>query len=295
MNPIKPTILAVGLSFLTTSTLAHDSKCPWPEGLHNEVNSLKAEHVKTPGNGETLLQLSTTYQAIGIGKKALEFADKAIEQMPKSGSAQVAKVHALHLLGRVDESLALANKVYFDQSVEFTRRGMKSWLRHSMLGIYLESGKLKTAEQMIMKQFPDVLDLMDKPVEPLSLKLGIPIHTLEPLIYIYRNTGRAKQADRLARHLTGFSAMSFFELEPDKLQASQHWLLASLWAGVPLANDKIVASLRRAYDQGFSMGWRFNYAHHPVYWPLHQDAGFVGLIKRIEGDMEKARRCLVGG
>ena len=291
-NLIKLTLIAVVMTTMATSSLAHDSKCPSSEGLHNEVIALKAQHAKTPGNGETLLQLSTTYQAIGMGKKALEFADKAIEQMPKSGSAQVAKVHALHLLGRVDEALALAEKVYFDQSVEFTSRGMKSWLRHSILAMYLESGKLDAAEQMIMKQYPDVLDLMDKPVDPLSLKLGIPIHTLEPLIYIYRNTGRAKQADRLARHLTRFSAKSFFELEPDKLQATQHWLLASLWAGVPLANDKIVASLQRAYEQGFAMGWRFNYVHHPVYWPLHQDAGFMRLIKRIEGDMTRARGCL---
>ncbi len=247
-------------------------------------------YLENPSDPEILLELSTEYQAIGLFKLALDYAKKAEKISPDSGDVFTAKIHALYLLNQKDTATNLVLSNYFSTNYEYSGH-MKGWLRHSLLGMLLETNKLEEAEKFILNLHPNVLQLMDKKVIPGSLNFGIPLHTLEPLIYIYRKTNRTQEAAKLARHLAGFSAESFFETTTDKLVGPQHWFLASIWAGVPENNIKIITSLTKAYQSGFNSDWRFNYAHHPVYWPLHSDDNFKKLINNIESEMAISRNC----
>lgn len=285
------TLLLVTL--LIPTSLIGAEQCHFTHDLIEKFNHLKSQQSTQPAQLDTLIELSSLYQAIGIGDKALTLAESALSLDAKSGEAMVAKIHALHLLGKKHKALNLAVEAFEDQqgNYQFHRR-MKSWLRHSILAMYLEAGKLKQAEQLILKHYPNVMALQHQQVTPLSLKLGIPLHTLEPLIYILRATNRTTAAEKLNKHLQGFSAESFFKVKHHQLAATQHWMLASIWAATPDKHLQVIENLTEAYNKGFIIGWRFNYAHHPVYWPLQQQGQFKQLIATIEQDMQRVKNCL---
>lgn len=284
---IRGVILFLFLVLSSSGSLsAAEDVCEQP-GLHQDIlKMLQVDHQ----DEETLLALSTAYQALGVAEKALNYADLALELNPKSGSAMVAKVHAVHLGGDVDAALELAKLTYFREEDYQYGRGERSWLRHSILAMLMAQEKLKEAEMMILREFPDVLSLSEKEYEPLSLDFGLPLHTLEALIHIYRHSDRGELADSLARHLQGFSAETFFESTDQELAATQNWMLASIWAGIQ--DKRAVPALTMAYEKGFRLGWRFNYPHHPVYWPYRNNANFHALISNIESDIAAQARCL---
>lgn len=293
---IKPLlILGLGASLFSPSFAQEEmttpqSFCELP-GLHQDIKANLDIHNKNPADINAILNLSNMYQALGMGEEALGYANLAIQADPTSGSAMVAKIHAMHLLGQVDEALKLAQQTYEGKWVTYTYgRGEKSWLRHSILAMMLEAGDLTGVEARILAEYPKVIELIDKPAEPLSLNLGVPLHTLEPLIDVFRATDRVEWGDKLRVHLQGFTAQTFFDSTDEEIAATQNWFLASIWAG--LGDQRVVPALTMAYEKGFRMGWRFNYAHHPVYWTYQADPEFLALITRIEADMAREAACL---
>lgn len=286
---MRKILIIICVSLLGGSNLyAQQSGICTAPGFHQDI---KVHFDIQDPNEENILALSGAYQALGDGLKALEYAENAINTNPLSGSALIAKVHALHLLGREEEALNLALTTYDDKDAGYQySRGENSWLRHSILAMLMEAGKFEEAQKLILSEFPEMLMMMAKQVEPLSLDLGAPLHTYEAYIHILNATGREDAAMLFEKHLKGFSAESFFEANDEELAATQNWMLASIWAGT--LDEKVVPALTMAYEKGFTLGWRFNYLHHPVYWPYQDNADFIALMKRINSDMTAQLRCL---
>ena len=82
-------------------------------------------------------------------------------------------------------------------------------------------------------------------------------------------TERNERADLLARHLQGFTLDQLVE-SPESMSATEHWFVASLWAGAGEAKEKVLNHLNLACQKGFRLGWRFNYQYHPALWILKQ-------------------------
>lgn len=267
--------------------------CNQPDGFDSQVKQHIQSYKKAPDNIDAMLQMSKSLESLGLAEKALTLADKALEKSPDSGVAVVAKIHALHLAGKTQKAQQLAEQAFENKNnqYQFPRR-LKSWLRHSLLSMYLTEGQFDKVESLVLEYYPKTLDLAKRPVKPNSLQLGVPLHTLEALIHAYRQTGKTALANQLARHLKGFSAEGFFAKPFEQLAAPQKWMLASIWAADPNRDKAVIKALKGAFDGGFIMGWRFNYSHHPVYWPQQQTDGFKQMLAGFESKMTSVQKCL---
>jgi len=268
--------------------------CTNAESFYQKIVHLNGSLPSSPDSNNNLINLAMAYESIGMPNKGLDIIIQAENTSPNSGPMKITKVHLLHLKKQINESLSLATKVLENKENNYLMpRRSQSWLRHSILGIYLETGQLTKAELLILKLYPNVIELIDKKVIKNQLELGVPIHTLGALIHIYRATERGNKANSLAIHLKGFDAESLFEKKNGELLGFQHWMLASIWVVDPRRHSEVIDELEKSYKKGFLDGWRFNYAHHPVYWPLHNNRKFQKLINNIEKDMTKQRECLM--
>lgn len=285
--------LLLGLLLTAGNAKADQYQCHQPNSIEYFVNLDIKAYQATPNDHDATLLLSKSLEAIGASKQALLLAQKALNLSPDSGGAVVAKIHALHRIGKRQKALELAVEAFENKQLKYKfPRRLKSWLRHNILAMYLADNRLEEVEQLILKQFPKVNDLANRPKVKNSLKLGVPIHTLAPLIYVYRQTGRTALAQKLEKHLTDFTAEGFFEKSFNELSPPQQWMLGSIWVVNSNTSPKVPKALSAAYNGGFWQGWRFNYPFHPVYWPLADNKDFKFLLSTIEADMDAARTCL---
>lgn len=215
---------------------------------------------------------------------ATQLIKPLVENDATFGDGAMTLFQAYYLNGQFDKALSYGLAVQSEPQVEFSGR-KKSWFRHSLIGGLIYQGRLSEAEALIVDLYPVILTLKDRPVEPLNLRMGVPIHTVIAYIHILRATDRGITADKIAAHFEGFSAKAFFELEEHALSAPQSWMLASILAADDENHLQVIQLLHQAFDKGFQAGWPFNYRYHPVYWSLRNHEGFEALLSKIDARM----------
>ncbi len=243
-----------------------------------------AANVASEPIGNTQLSAYNTAQSLidsGDVLAAIKEIQPLVDADPAFGDGVLTLYQAMYLNQQYDQALALALSAQKQTELVFSGR-KNSWFRHSLLGGLMYQGRLSEAQSLIVALYPNIQDLPEKPVEPLNLRLGVPLHTVIAYIHILRATGRDSIAEKIAAHYQGFTAEAFFDVEENALNGAQSWMLASIWAADPQKKADVVRLLKQAYGYGFRAGWPFNYHFHPVYWSLRDEPEFKAILKHIK-------------
>lgn len=232
--------------------------------------------------------LGEYFESLGQFEQAQEHLKLALAAEPRNGDALITRAHILFAQGKHRAAMGLSKAVFFAHQGLVLGSGKLSWLRHSIIGMYLTNGQLQEAEQFIEGLYPSIDAIAEMPVEVGKLNLGVPLHTLAAYIHILDSTNRKAQARALSHHFDWVEPAAFFE-EGYELSGTEHWFYASVLATAQRPKQAILAHLKKAIDGGFLLGWRFNYKYHPVYWSLHNEPEFTQLITQLE---ENIKHCV---
>lgn len=252
----------------------------------------KAERAaaESPSDPESHIARSDVFLALGLFERALASADRALALDPASATAVFAKVEALYLLGETASARTLAIETLENDEADF-RRGARGALVGILVSHELRHGRLGEAERLLRRYYPSLADVMSADPAKSFESLAAPLHPIQYLAIICEATGREDDAAALRSHIAFLNEDYLASRSGGALTAIDAWMLASI-GYKRLSDEDAIAYLERAWDGGFKIGWRYNYAQHATLWPYRDHPRYKALIERIENETASTRKSL---
>jgi tetratricopeptide (TPR) repeat protein len=272
------------------------------------IRYLEVTERMDPADPDAGIYLSRAYSAVDDGEKTQYWSSRAVDLSPKYGRAILSKVEQLRLAGRSDEAFALAQETLAATDIGY--RGLKMGrvaMENGMVRSFFEREDFAGAEEFLLSRYPELPQLLDgAPAQDLDdlAPVGHNFLAVLELAYIYRQTGRGDDADRLMKNLDFITADNInfvyedeatpFEGPRLQLRGDDHWGLAVVAVGRE-QTDAALTHLETAAEFGYLMNWRFRFLDHPALWSLRDHPRYKALIASIEANMAEQRQALIAG
>lgn len=295
--------LVVGLLFATSIPVLAELSSPgelldaaltlgYSEGdVAGSIAHMEAALRQAPEDAEIRAHLARAMVTIGDVAGAHQHADQAIDLAGNSGNALFAKSQAVLLSGDQDAALDLALDTIGRDDIEYGP-GTRGGLTLSAVALLMKRGDYLAAEQVLLKDDPALAELADQELPGSVDEIGGSWHRIQALAAIYVSTGRVSEGQRLSLRLAPITE-DFLRSQSDaRLNGPSLWNLAATGAG-RIADDDAIEYLERAVEEGFVLGWRYNYAQHPTLWFLRDNPRFEALLDRLEREMTRQREQII--